>query len=145
MTTLMRRVLLGVLVVIVALAITVALLIYVPIRRDRSLRAEVDGAMGVAAAVEESAGAYIRRTRAFPPSLAVVDIPSAFTEGPVSAVAITGQGIELTLRSRSKQIDGRTLVLDARLNDDGSVAWSCGVGTLDRRYQPQQCHSAFFE
>ena len=141
---LLKGLLIASLVLLAGIA-AVLIAIFLPVYRDYRLRTQAERAMAIIAKVEAAAGPYIGRTQTFPPTLDAVGIPAEYDEGPVKSIAITDAGFEFTLRSDDAVLKDRTLVLDARLNEDGSVAWSCGTGSLDRRYQPATCRSAFFE
>jgi hypothetical protein len=89
--------------------------------------------------VEEAARAYVEENEAYPNSLDEIGLPESLESGPVSTIAITDEGFELTLRSDHMKVDGQTIVVGAYRQEDGSIGWQCAGGTLEHKYRPVRC------
>lgn len=115
--------------------------IAIPAYQDYTLRAKVAAMMPVVEKVESAAAAYVNEHGAYPNSPAAVGLPEELEAGPVSRIEVTDKGFELTLRSENTRLDGRSIVVSAYRNDDGSISWQCVGGTLEPKYRPQRCRA----
>ncbi|MGQ0429755.1 MAG: M48 family metalloprotease [Gammaproteobacteria bacterium] len=131
----------GSLIVLVAM-IGILAAIAIPAYRDYTMRAQVMQVMPVVLQVQSQAGGYIAEHGAYPDVPEDMGLPSTLDSGPVSAIQVLEDGIELTLRSEHAALDGMTLLLAAYRNDDGSIGWDCTGGTVAEKHRPVQCRNA---
>lgn len=115
--------------------------IAIPAYQDYTLRAKVAAAMPLVNQVETAARDYVNENKTYPESPADIGLPEDSDTGPISRIAITDQGFELALRSDSILLDGKTIVVGAYQQDDGSIGWHCSGGTLEAKYRPLKCRA----
>jgi Zn-dependent protease with chaperone function/Tfp pilus assembly major pilin PilA len=113
--------------------------IAIPAYQDYTIRAKVAAVIPVVNDVERAARDYVNEHLAYPETLEDIGFPDVPDSGPVKQIEIIDEGFELTLRSDSILLDGKTIVVGAYQNDDGTIAWHCQGGTLEARYRPARC------
>jgi type II secretory pathway pseudopilin PulG/Zn-dependent protease with chaperone function len=131
----------GSLIVLVAI-IGILAAIAIPAYRDYTVRAQVSQALVSAASIKAAVDEYVTTNRAYPNSLEAVGVPESFPEGPISVVALTDDGLEMTLRSDNALLDGKVIVYTAFETEGGGIGWRCGAGTVEQKYLPASCRSA---
>lgn len=131
----------GAILVMVAI-IGVLAAIAIPAYQDYTMRAKVAAAMPMVDSVQEAASEYVTEHKSYPDSPADIGLPEESDTGPVQRIAVTDEGFEITLRSDAPQLNGRTIVVGAYEQDDGSIGWQCTGGTLDEKYRPVRCRAA---
>jgi len=126
-------------IIIMVAIIGILAAIAIPAYQDYTLRAQVNAAMPLIDQVQIAAADYVSEHKAYPESPADIGLPETAPTGPVSAIAITDEGFELTLRSSNQALDGETIVVGAYQQDDGVIAWQCTGGTLAAKLRPPRC------
>jgi Zn-dependent protease with chaperone function/Tfp pilus assembly major pilin PilA len=127
----------GALMTIVIIGVLAA--IAIPAYQDYTARAKVIGAMNMLEQVQQRAAPWVEEHGAYPEDLEQIGVPAAATDSPVGTVAIVEDGIELTLKSSMKNLDGKTIIYSAYRREDQKIAWDCSGGTLEPKYRPLRC------
>lgn len=116
--------------------------IAIPAYQDYTLRAQVMGTMPLVEHVQNAALPYLQENRRYPESPSEIGLPETIEQGPVSAIRMVEDGIELQLRSDNRRLDGRTILLAAVEYEDGSIGWDCTGGSVEAKHRPAQCRPA---
>jgi Tfp pilus assembly major pilin PilA len=113
--------------------------IAIPAYQDYTLRAKVVEALNHLERVRAATAPYVTQNGAYPDSLSQVGVPAEAIDSNFGSIALTEEGIELTLRSDAPALDGETLVYGAYRAEGGQIDWSCAGGTLPAKYRPVKC------
>jgi Tfp pilus assembly protein PilE len=130
----------GAVSMLIAIAVVgVLAAIAIPAYTDYTVRAQVAPAMDVVDQVVRAAGPYVEDNGGLPDTPTEVGLPEELESGPVSAITVTDEGFELTLRGTSPEVDGQTIVVGAYRDRAGEIGWQCAGGTLAVKHRPAQC------
>jgi Zn-dependent protease with chaperone function len=127
---------------VMVLIIGVLAAIAIPAYQDYTLRSQVMSTMPLVEQVQNNALPYLEEHRRYPETPSEIGLPESIEDGPVSAIRIVDDGIELQLRSDDNRLDGKTIVLGALEYEDGSIGWDCTGGTVEAKHRPVHCRSA---
>jgi type IV pilus assembly protein PilA len=122
--------------------------IALPAYQDYTVRAKVAATMAEAAPLKVAITDYISANDACPDNdSADIDTPlQQLGQGQYVASVRVGTlqagncAFEITLRSASTQVDGKTLLFETR-REGASSEWDCSGGDLPARYRPMQCRA----
>jgi Zn-dependent protease with chaperone function/type II secretory pathway pseudopilin PulG len=126
-------------VVLMVVIIGILAAIAIPAYQDYTIRAKVAQAMPVMQQLQMLAATHVEENQALPETVEELGIAATHGTGPVSEIARSENGFELTLRADNLQIDGQTIALEAFQGDDGKIVWQCYGGSLDQKYRPLSC------
>jgi Zn-dependent protease with chaperone function/Tfp pilus assembly protein PilE len=128
----------GSLIVLVAI-VGVLAAIAVPAYQDYVMRAQVVEALNAASPIKAAAAEYVAENREYPETLEELGVATSYESGPISVVEITDNGLEITLRSNSPLLDGKTIVYSAFEAAGGGIEWRCEAGNIQQKYLPANC------
>lgn len=112
--------------------------IAIPAYQDYTIRGQVAQAIAPLALVQEAATPFVVENSAYPEDLSEIGLSEGELETAYGSITPTADGFELRLRG-SLPIIGKTIVLGAYREDDGSIGWSCAGGSLEPKYRPMKC------
>ncbi len=113
--------------------------ISLPAYQDYLVRAQVAKAEPVIDQVTAAATPYVETQQAYPDTLDAVGLTETVDNAAVERISLDGDGITLLLRGDSAHVGGKTIVLEAYRQEDGSITWACSSGTLDNKYRSPRC------
>lgn len=114
----------------------------IPAYQDYTLRAKVAMVMPTVDQVVQAARPYVEEHKSYPDTPGDVGLAAASDAGPVSAIDIVDDGFELTLNSDSQTLHGKTIIVGAYREENGTISWKCTGGTLETKYRPVRCRAA---
>ena len=130
---------------IVVAIIAILAAIAIPAYQDYTIRSQVAEGIVLSSGAKSAVWDYLSNTGAFPPNNASAGLADAaqITGKYVSSVDATRGAIRVAFNSAdaNSAIRSRQLVLSA-ITTAGSISWTCGPSTLDKRYLPTACRGS---
>ena len=124
---------------IVVAIIGILAAVAIPAYQDYTVRSKVSEGLGLASGAKTSVTETVLSTGAFPTSNSTAGLADStdITGNNVQSVAVGANGV-ITITYTGAPIGGNTLQLTPATTA-GSVTWSCGGGTVEGRYRPNNC------
>ena len=130
---------------IVVAIIAILAAIAIPAYQDYTIRSQVSEGMSLSDGAKTAVAEYYSNKGTWPATNAPAGLATStdIKGSYVSSVAIANGKITATYSSTSPQkastkINNKTLILSPIANN-GSVAWTCDTGNVDKKYLPSSC------
>lgn len=131
----------GVFIVLMILAVIfivgILAAIALPVYQDYTVRARVAASIAGVADVRRSYGEYVTEHEQWPESMAALGISETDFGAGVASVTI-GEQNEIRVTYAEPVIGGAVLIMEPAV-ENGALTWYCRVGTLPKKYAPEDC------
>ena len=105
---------------------------------DKNIKIKAQKTFRLASELEIIIAEYMLETGRLPNSLQDIGVPETTSTSEIKRIKITQQGFIFYLQG-DKKINGKTLVFNINVNEDGKVLWDCKSGSLQTEYRFGQC------